>query len=428
MRADSSAIAELVKRYGLPKGTPQLSPEAFKKKFEDMRQSFADRLAAGQRANVFSLLGMERLETDHSRVLKGLLDPLGGHGEGVLFLRQFCQIAKVPDLPDTLWTTFPPAAFWVGREFPIASGRLDIIVISLAAQFLLVIENKIEASESEEQLYKYYKWMEQLKHYKFRGLGFLTLTGEPSRDDDKFPYFRISYKDHIVQWLESCCKLLHSPRMRETLAQYLSIVRGLTGGFMNEYEESIANFLSQPNELPFFADLLKVGDPVKSRLVSRFWEAVMQNVSRLLEARPDLIGSFLGKGGERLGIRISLANDPLGRDACFVTFEQEAVLTYGVRFPENKRRSSQLPLLKEIREVLRKRGFDLQSDEGYWIGWLKIRDYSLKDIETLGRVSVDGGFVSAAASILYELADEVGGVMRDLDEALAQADKSIESS
>lgn len=106
-----------------------------------------------------------------------------------------------------------------------------------------------------------------------------------------------------------------------------------------------------------------------------------------------------------------------------------AQLTFGVRFLKNKPlRSSQLPLLKEIEEVLRKRGFDLQSSEGFWIGWWRIRDYSLKDIEILARVSADEGFASAGASFLYELADEVGGAMRDLDEALAQADKSIESS
>jgi hypothetical protein len=427
MRADSSAIADLAKRYGLPKGTPKLDAEAFKKKFKDTRQSFATLLAKGRRANVFSLLGIDRGETVHSRVLAGLLDPLGSHGEGVLFLRQFCEIAKVPDLPDTLWRR-PPAAFWVGREFPIVSRRLDIVVSSLAAQILLVIENKIDHFETEEQLKKYHAWMARQRHYKFRRLGFLTLKGDPSRDDGEFPYFRISYKDHIIPWLESCRNLVHSARMRETLEQYLSIVTGLTGGLMNEYEESIVNFLRQPNELPFFVDLLKVSNTVKSQLVFRFWEAVKEEVSRLLEAKPELIISFIEKGGERTGIRISFANDPLGPDACYVAFEQEAWLIYGVRFPENKRLSSQLPLLNKIREVLGNRGFALQSGESFWIGWLYIRGYSLKDIETLGRVSADDGFVSAVASFLYELADEVCGAIRDLDDALAKAEKSIESS
>src|SRR6267142_4649978 len=105
--------------------------------------------------NIFEAAGMQRQEIRHSNLLAFLLNPQENHGLGDGFLRQLLQRAldasldpkisplkiALADLSDAL----------ISREW----RNIDLLVESKNNKLAFVIENKIDASESDNQLAKY---------------------------------------------------------------------------------------------------------------------------------------------------------------------------------------------------------------------------------------------------------------------------------
>ena len=199
----------------------QIAFEGCATRFREARLSSEKAAQEASKANFFSLFDLERREAVHSRLIANLLDPLGSHRQGLLFLKEFTAAAQLPDLPNDLFD-HAPSQFWVGREFPLASGgRLDIVVTCLGSRFLLVIENKIDHQEGERQLDGYRTWMDTQRQYRNPHLLFLTLLGGKARTLSDSKYVAISYKDHVTKWLDACETLPQVPqRLRDLLAEY----------------------------------------------------------------------------------------------------------------------------------------------------------------------------------------------------------------
>ncbi|MEK7405193.1 MAG: PD-(D/E)XK nuclease family protein [Acidobacteriota bacterium] len=98
--------------------------------------------------NVFDVLGRPRLELAHSGVLAWLLDPEEAHGLGDAFLRGFLRRVA----PGSRFRT---GSVRVQRERRIAEGFLDINV--QGPDWRLVVENKIDCPEGEDQTEKYWR-------------------------------------------------------------------------------------------------------------------------------------------------------------------------------------------------------------------------------------------------------------------------------
>ncbi len=192
--------------------------------------------------NVFRLCGVDHYETKHSSILAALLDPKGTHGLGTAFLQSFLD--KIP------------ASEAIGRERLIAStdsrvqtevpvdsdnenlGRVDILINDVANQWSIVIENKIFASEGANQIARYRRWLDTKQTNFTRYILFLTLDGHaPGTDnhqplpESKVSVLRMSWKHDILSWLSECVRLaVERPFVRETLRQYINLVKQLTEG------------------------------------------------------------------------------------------------------------------------------------------------------------------------------------------------------
>jgi hypothetical protein len=107
--------------------------------------------------NLFESLGNIRREERHSDFLAFLLSPLQPHGLGDAVLRSFVQvaIAAEPEQGGTIEridaALFDLAESRVEREW----GRIDILVVSEAEKFIVLIENKIDTGEHSNQLQRY---------------------------------------------------------------------------------------------------------------------------------------------------------------------------------------------------------------------------------------------------------------------------------
>ncbi|WP_165903619.1 PD-(D/E)XK nuclease family protein [Hymenobacter gummosus] len=181
-------------------------------------------------ADLFNIFRILRSETDevhlHSRFIYELLDPQGSHGLGSVFLRLFADVAELPGLH------YEHVQVW--REH----ANIDILIRD--AQQAIVIENKIYAGDQHEQLKRYHAFA--AASHRQPTLCYLTLHGsqpsEWSLGDLQSQVRLLSYQQHIDQWLTSCIKEAATrPTLRETLSQYQTLIRHLTGNNMSEEEK-----------------------------------------------------------------------------------------------------------------------------------------------------------------------------------------------
>jgi len=187
--------------------------------------------ASGEKFNLFSVLKVERNEVrTHSRFLAELLNPKGRHGMGSIFLKLFLENTEIQDFNHE--NASVRIEFNAGKVSNEKGGRIDIVIKS-GSKFI-VIENKIDALEQENQLLRY------KNAFHISELFFLTLYGDESKqhgqlDEAGIEYRRISYEQDISQWLEACMKAAYNiSQVRESIGQYLYLVKKLTGQNVNQ--------------------------------------------------------------------------------------------------------------------------------------------------------------------------------------------------
>ncbi len=131
--------------------------------------------------NIFSIL---RAETDevktHSAFLAELLNPNGTHGQRDLFLKNFLKkIAPNEDLiTENAEVNIEYSIGPISEDYK-SGGRLDILIRLPKSNYIILIENKIDAGDQPYQLLRYNKYAKETKcKYK---LLYLTKDGhDPS--------------------------------------------------------------------------------------------------------------------------------------------------------------------------------------------------------------------------------------------------------
>jgi hypothetical protein len=179
--------------------------------------------------NIFRLLGVTHKEVIvHSALIANLLNPKGTHAQKHLFLDNFLRMcARFDDFP--LPTGDIASSRWVVEKEKVTPfGCMDLVISCPALRFLLVIENKIWASEQPDQLKRYYDWMESKKdRFANQALFYLTPGGDKPHTSADSHCFTLSYHDDISAWLDACLVHVKAPRVKETISQYLEIIKNL---------------------------------------------------------------------------------------------------------------------------------------------------------------------------------------------------------
>lgn len=109
--------------------------------------------------NMFRVLRVERTEIRHSNVLAWLLTPGENHGLGATFLRRFLSRLLLEN--DISGISLTPAQVELMNLGDVEVRRewknIDILVHSQERNWCLLIENKIDSTESKDQLERYVK-------------------------------------------------------------------------------------------------------------------------------------------------------------------------------------------------------------------------------------------------------------------------------
>ncbi|OBW42936.1 hypothetical protein AB670_00687 [Chryseobacterium sp. MOF25P] len=191
----------------------------------------------GENFNLFSIMKMETDERyTHSAIIGELLNPKGSHGQGSIFLELFFDgIEKLKGIENF---NFKSAKITLEKNIgkidftQKTGGSIDILIED--GKNIIIIENKVYASDQEAQLERY------KNYHRDSILFYLNLFGDkPSKKSkgklelDK-EFHIITYKNHIKNWLEKCHKeAIEQPILRESVKQYLNVVKKLTNQTIN---------------------------------------------------------------------------------------------------------------------------------------------------------------------------------------------------
>ncbi|TVR45546.1 MAG: hypothetical protein EA402_04215 [Planctomycetota bacterium] len=212
---------------------------------DDLRIRMEERLKANrERFNVFSTLLNAGDEVRlHTRFLHELLNPLGTHDCGRLFLDLFWStLSENPPVdhddepidPISLPGLESGPKWQVWREATRGDlGRIDLLME--CAQRRVAIENKIWALEQPSQIARYHTYCKECGPDSI--VMYLTLDGKKSCSHQGMPYFRISYCIHILSWLERCLQASYAwAPVNQVLQQYHRLVERLTGKTLERTE------------------------------------------------------------------------------------------------------------------------------------------------------------------------------------------------
>ena len=199
--------------------------------------------STGENFNLFRILGMETAEVKtHSRFLAELLNPKGSHLQGDVFLKLFIDyLNNLKLIEENNEIELKPEQSnvqiekYIGKKTENEGGRLDINISDNQGN-IICIENKINAGEQDKQMLRYANFGEK---FKKSHLFFLTLWGNESLTKDDKVVYPISYKTHIIEWLELCKKeAVNLPILRESIGQYINLIKKLTHQTTNKDMEA----------------------------------------------------------------------------------------------------------------------------------------------------------------------------------------------
>ena len=238
-----------------------------------------DKYESGRKVpfNIFSILRGERDEVNlHSRFLYALLNyqksPDAPRQNLTRFLR---RVAK---------KDFDQSGIKVERE----RDNIDILITNDIKQ-AVVIENKIGAGDQPQQLQRYH---DKLKKRGFDDISLLYLTLDgyaPSEDSVGNLYYQsISYRDDLPPWLEGCQKHAYDePALRESIAQYLQLVRKLTGtDFSEAYMKDLEKLCLQDNNPTLIHDLNEAVIRIRVALLKKLCGEIDSALTELISKMP----------------------------------------------------------------------------------------------------------------------------------------------
>ena len=165
-----------------------------------------ERLKRGENFNVFNVLGLSSEEVRlHSAFVAELLNPNGKHGMGQAFLEAFLKEVNIPtDFINPQKVSEPIVERSIGNKTDTDGGRIDIVIED--GYHAVIIENKIYASDQDNQLLRYFNY--GIREFKEKGnfvLLYLTLDGHKASNystggNDNVGYFSISYNNSSLKF------------------------------------------------------------------------------------------------------------------------------------------------------------------------------------------------------------------------------------
>jgi len=356
---------------------------------------------SGENFNIFRTIDLTTDEVRlHSKFLAELLNPKGSHGQGDIFLSLFLREFDITNYKSEKAKVFVEKH--IGNKTETTGGRIDILIEDENKK-TIIIENKINAEDQENQLIRYY-------NYSRFNVFYLTLFGdEPTKEscgelivDTDFKI--ISYKTDIVNWLEKCRKetaLL--PLLREGLTHYINLIKYLTGQSINTtMEKEIRDLIvSSPQNLKTAITISNNTEDAKVKLQWLFWKNLKEQFEKsgidLLNEKEsktvtwDKIKSFYSKTRNRDKF-YGLWSKIYDKDNITIHYgvEIESNIYFGFTVEKNNKGGiANKTEYEKIRSIISELSSEYHLDSQWWLGWryvnpqLNFRNFNTDEIYNL---------------------------------------------
>lgn len=235
---------------------------------------------SGENFNIFKVIDLTTDEVRiHSKLLAELLNPEGSHGQGTVFLKLFVDEFAIKDFEIETAKVFIEKN--IGLKTETEGGRIDILITNNENK-TVIIENKINAGDQENQLVRYYNFSKD-------NILYLTLFGnEPSSEscgnlEINKDFKLLSYKEDIINWLEKCKKeAVNLPLLREGITHYINLIKFLTGKSNNKImENQIRDFIaSTPENIKSAITASNSLEQAKIKLQYLFWKSLKEEFEK----------------------------------------------------------------------------------------------------------------------------------------------------
>jgi hypothetical protein len=294
--------------------------------------------STGMNFNLFQLLGVAHYEVStHSMMLAELLSPDGSHGQGANFLKIFVAAvkAKCPPEKQKYLEHFEASEarvrteVYLGQRTETDGGRLDILITDKKG-LQIGIENKIYAPEQSNWVCRYRNSLQP-----GAPLLYLTLEGgapfemaSATQED----VVRMSYRIDIRDWITACQKESATvPIVRESLTQYLQLIRHLTHQSTNTRmkDEIVSALIQSPETLEAYWALRDMETHLRNEVIRRLVARIHNEVEAEFRpiSEPDCSGKPLD--GYKLhhaflndhNLHAVIAFDNPNYEKCFFGFE-----------------------------------------------------------------------------------------------------------
>lgn len=251
-------------------------------------------LLSGEYYNIFQVIDMTSNETGvHSAFIADLLNPKGRHRMGDVFLKLFLEMDVFKDFKFESVNATVEREKYIGEVTEDTGGRIDIHIMDSSGK-CIIIENKIYASDQDNQIRRYYNYAESLRT-KYR-LIYLSLFGDV-HDEDKTTandknikqlvqgvnYHTLSYEKDILEWLDKCRnkdEVSSKPMIREAINHYINLIKHLTNQTMHsEMKKELEQLILGNNEyIRNISTLKKAIELSEISLQKQFWNSLRKKM------------------------------------------------------------------------------------------------------------------------------------------------------
>jgi ribosomal protein S8 len=190
-------------------------------KYEKLNENNSDKF------NIFSILLKSSDEVNlHSKFIYELLNSNGSHQKNNIFLNLFIEEIN-SELADSIVT----------EELTADREKSNIDILLKSKNQAIIIENKISTQDHSNQLSRYLNIIKK-EGYEEKNISLIYLTlfnEEPNEEKVRDITINLTYETNIKNWIEQCIKEVPTiPTLRETLVQYLMLVKSLTNQSQNK--------------------------------------------------------------------------------------------------------------------------------------------------------------------------------------------------
>ena len=301
----------------------------------------------GENFNIFSVLGLSTSEVRlHSAFLGELLKPDGDHGLGDKFLKAFVEIIIKQVNPEF---TIDTKTCKVSVEHPIGEipedysegGRIDLLIRD-NQNHAIVIENKINAGDQKKQLLRYQNYAKKSSQkYVLLYLTKYGIEASPYSTEDQVEYFRISYKENIYQWLNSCISIAALfPKVRETIAQYQTNLNQIMRNMSELNKQAIIDLLTNKSNIDATLEIVSLSEEIGRTIRKNFIESVLRELAEKHDMDLFYDTDFFALGTYSLNYK-DICFKFRGNNKCYFQIQNEGnTVYYGIvadGYPENLR-------------------------------------------------------------------------------------------